>query len=130
MCETRKTLSKVYLQTGNDGNIFKPALIVLYFRNFPLPVDSTLNLHSVTFTLGCDFNARQNFKEHYYYMVASKLLRWWWMRKLAGLRLMKKYTMLIKRTTTFTPADHHNLWKLDLISRFLWSPSLLKFPEW
>ena len=44
--------------------------MVLYFRNFTWPVDSTLNLHSVTFTLGCDFNTL-NIKEHYYYMVVS-----------------------------------------------------------
>ena len=43
----------------------------------------------------------------------------------------KKHHAYKRDSTTFTPTDHHYQWKLgvDLISRFLRSPLLVKFGE-
>ena len=44
----------------------------------------------------------------------------------------KTHHVYKKDTTTFTPIDHHNQWKIgvDLILRFLRLPLLVKFGEW
>ena len=76
-----------------------------------------INLHSVIFTLGCNFNARLNFKEHYC-MVGSKFLWWgwwwWWMGRLAETEADTKKHHAYKKKAVL----HSLELSVDLILRF------------